>query len=376
MQKRTVEKLGVTVSRLGFGAMRMPERDGAVDFTAAQELVDCLHQGGVNFFDTAYFYHNGGSETFLKQALVDRYPRDSYHLSSKLPVGMCRVSDDMNRLFNLQRERLGVSRIDFYMLHGIGADEWARDKALGAPDFLRRLKADGCIGFHGFSFHDKPEALATILDDFPWDFCLLQINYADWFQRGADRLYEAAAQRGVPIFVMEPVRGGGLTRLPPEMQAIKDSQAPSISSAAWALSFCASLPRVDVILSGMSTVEQCRENVKLFAKPLTRDEGDLEAMRRVALAFDKMPSIPCTDCRYCANCPQGIDIPRLFSGFNDYNLYQNTWGLEHFYRYEVPDRHKATACTRCGACEAVCPQKIAVMEELARVHNAAARLWE
>ncbi|MCL2748029.1 MAG: aldo/keto reductase [Oscillospiraceae bacterium] len=376
MQTREITRLGVSVSRLGFGAMRMPTRDGKIDEALALEMVDYLQKSGVTYYDTALFYHDGESEPFLKRALVDRYPRDSYTIATKLPLSNCQAPEDMAGIFASQLAKLGLSAIDFYLLHGIGAADWEKAKALGAPGWLRRLKEGGSARFVGFSYHDLPDALPAILDDYPWDFCQIQLNYADWYQRGGAEMYNALAARGIPIIVMEPVRGGGLTQLYPDMRDLLDALDPSVSPASWALRFCAGLPHVDVVLSGMSTMGQCVENVGLFSDPPPLTAPQQDALRRIALAFDQMPTIPCTECRYCAGCPSGIDIPKLFTAYNNHMRYQGSWELSYVYKNEVPDDRKATACTRCGACEDICPQKIAVMDELGRVHKVAEGLWE
>jgi predicted aldo/keto reductase-like oxidoreductase len=373
MQKREISKLGVTVSRLGFGGMRMPEKDGRVDYPRAEAMVDYLFDHGVTYYDTAWFYHGGQSEPFLRKALVERRPRSGFTVATKLPLGECGDLEDAGRIFETQRKNLGVDTIDFYLLHGIGAEGWAKAKALGLPDFLRRLKDEGKIRFYGFSFHDKNEALPPILDDNHWDFCQVQINYADWHQRGADTLYQALADREIPIIVMEPVRGGGLTKLYPDMESILRGLDPDLSPASWALRFCGTLPHTDVILSGMSNMEQCRENVDTFShfKPLK--EAELDGLKVIAQAFDNLPLIPCTQCRYCADCPQGINIAELFGMYNRCMQYQQGWAL-HNYALKTPEEHKATACIRCGYCESRCPQRIEITKELVRAHEAALQL--
>lgn len=373
MQMRVIQKLGITVSRLGFGAMRMPVKDGAVDYEQAERLVDCLHAGGVNYYDTAFFYHGGQSEPFLRRALTERYPRESFFVATKLPLHLCETPADMDRIFEEQRKNLGVDCIDFYLLHGIGRADWQKAKTLGAPDWLRRLKAEGKIRFAGFSFHDKNEELPPILDENEWDFCQIQLNYADWRQRAADTLYHALEARGIPIIVMEPVRGGGLADLYPEMTALLGERAPGRSAASWAIRWCASRPAADIILSGMSTPEQCEDNVRALSPfvPLTEDEE--EALAEVVRMFDGLPLIPCTQCRYCADCPQGIDIPKLFSLYNDHLRLQAGWTFAVDYR-DTPAERRAAACADCGFCTERCPQKIGIPQKLRLVHERAEAL--
>ena len=371
MQKRQIAKLNITTSRLGFGAMRLPEQDGKINEPKAVEMLDYLHQNGVTYYDTAWFYHNSQSEPFVGRNLVERYPRDSFTVATKLPIDFCDKPEDMSRIFETQRKNLGLSCIDFYLMHGLDTASWEKAKRFGAPDFLKRLKDEGKIRFAGFSFHDKNEAFIPILDDFPWEFCQIQLNYADWYQRRADHLYDALAERGIPIILMEPVRGGGLSNLPSEMAAQLAERDPSASQASWALRFCDALPHVDVVLSGMSTLEQCRENVDIFSAARPLDQADQEALRSVAAAFDRLPTIPCTQCRYCASCPQNIDIEKLFRWYNNFQRFQDTWPLSFVYWNEVAEDKRASACIRCGQCEAACPQRIAVMDELQKVHQTA-----
>lgn len=376
MQTRDIPQLNITTSRLGFGAMRMPEKDRQIDYPRAEALIDYCMQNGITYYDTAWVYHNKQSEPFLRRALVERYPRGRFTLATKLPLGECHSPADMARIFEAQRQKLGVEYIDFYLLHGIDADGWDQFKRLGAPAYLRRLKDEGKIRFGGFSFHDDNAAFAPILDEFPCDFCQIQVNYADWYQRGADELYRAAAERNIPIIIMEPVRGGGLANLYPGMLELLTRHDPEASQTSWAMRFCGALPHADVVLSGMSTLKQCEDNIKTFSALRPLSDAENETLRAIARAFDSIPHIPCTQCRYCDGCPRGIDIPWMFTAMNIHLRYQGRWELSFEYWNNISEAHRASACIQCGQCEAICPQRIGIINELKRVHQKALSLRE
>ncbi len=371
MQMRTIESLGVTVSRLGFGAMRLPGVNGDIDYKDAEKLIDIMMDAGVNYFDTAWFYHDGRSEPFLKKALVDRYPRDSFFLATKSPTFQCKNRAELEEIFDEQRRRTGVDFFDFYLLHGLSEKNWADAKAIDAPAFLRDRKASGQIRFTGFSYHDANEKLAPILDDFEWQFCQIQLNYADWKQEKAYELYNAVFERGIPIIVMEPVRGGGLAALYPDMANILKAVNPDATPASFAFRFCCDLPGVDIVLSGMSTPVQCLDNVKTFSEAKPLSEAERAALDAVVDGMAKRPYIPCTACRYCSDCPQGIDIPALFGAYNDHIGLKANYLLAVEYLLRTPPEKHATACIRCGQCEERCPQGIAIMDNIQLAHDAA-----
>ncbi len=375
MQMRTIESLGVTVSRLGFGAMRLPtQADGTVDYPAAEAIVDYLFAQGVNYFDTAYFYHNKQSEPFLRRALVERHPRDAYFIASKLPVFACRDEAHMRAVFQEQKQNLGVEVIDFYLMHALSKKSWEKACGMNARELGRELKESGQVRFLGFSFHDAVENFESILDDFPWDFCQIQLNYADWSQYKADVLYHALVERGIPIIVMEPVRGGGLSTLYPHMLEILKETSSDATPASLALRFCADLPQVDLILSGMSNMAQCEENIATFSPPQPLTDRDKDGLRRVVEALSAIPLVPCTKCEYCKDCPQSIPIPTILSGYNSHVARLNNWDLTDTYYLGTPEEKRASACTRCGFCESVCPQQIKIPDEIEKAHSAAMKL--
>ncbi len=259
MEKRILKKLNnEETSRLGMGLMRLPEKKGKIDYETAEKMIDRLMGAGVRYYDTAWFYHDHTSEAFAKKALISRHPRGSFTIATKMPVGNVDVPGDADRIFDKQRGNLGVETIDFYLLHGIDWPGWEKCVNFGIYDRMRRWKKEGKIRYYGFSFHGKPEDLGRIIDAYQPDFLQIQLNYYDWYKGGdAKTMYEAVANRGTTLIVMEPVRGGGLgNKLNGQVARVFNQASP----ASYALRWCASLPAVDVVLSGMTTPEQVEDS--------------------------------------------------------------------------------------------------------------------
>ena len=366
---RAMKKLGIDIPILGMGLMRLPMNGDVVDDAQAIPMVDRLYAAGVRYFDTAYVYMNGESERFAKRALTDRYARDSFCLASKLP-GMARDAADAERIFNESCERMGVDYIDFYLLHAMNLEKWHEFCRNGCADFQRKLKADGRIKYAGFSFHGSPDELRTMLEEQPdWDFIQLQLNYYDWYADTARELYEMVAERGIPVIVMEPVRGGGLVELGDDVRAIFAGQNPQYSNAAWAMRWVANLPGVNVILSGVSTPEQTEENVATFTPLAPYTDAEEQTVRRVVECIASRPFIPCTGCNYCSDCPQKVSISYIFSAANNVTrLYDEGKAIWQYFT-DISEENRATACIKCGLCAAQCPQRIDIPAELERVHN-------
>ncbi len=353
--------------KLGFGMMRLPEKDGAVEADKVCEMVDAYMAKGFNYFDTAYVYHSGKSESIVKEAVVDRYPRDSFYLATKLPGWVMKGPEDQERIFKEQLERCGVDYFDFYLLHALeeGENYQAYDQYDCFPWAVEK-KAQGRIRHFGFSFHGTPELLEQVLDRHPEvEFVQIQLNYADWnnplVQSG--RLYEILSGRHIPIIVMEPVKGGRLANLEPELEGMLKAARPDASTASWAMRFVGSLDGVMTILSGMSTREQVEDNLNTFTNfaPLSQEErGVVDAVVKKML---DMPQIPCTSCRYCCDgCPAGIQIPDVFRALNSIRMYPKDNRPKSFYRDLTEHSGKASACVACGQCEGVCPQHLPVIE--------------
>lgn len=366
MVKREIPSLGVTTSRLGFGAMRMPEQNGKIERVEATRMIEHMFEAGVTYFDTAYPYHNGESEEMLAGALR-KFPRDRFFLADKLPFLEYESQAHYKAVTEEQFSRLGMDYIDFHLLHAMNAERWAFFKEIGVPQYQQELKRQGRIRFAGFSFHDSPEALEQILSDQPdWDFVQIQLNYFDWASSlRSGELYNMLADRGIPILVMEPLRGGMLASLPPYAQNIIHERLPSVTPASLAYRWVGSLPYVDVILTGASTIAQARENTAVFEPfvPLTQKEYDV--IDEVLAAIAAKPSIPCTGCRYCVSaCPQGINIPQVFYIYNEQGKFDCDGHTHWRYLNDMKPQERAENCIECGACVSQCPQKIDIPEEL------------
>lgn len=373
--KRTSHKnLLDELTCLGMGNMRLPQKDGEIDYDKAEAMIDYLYAKGVNYYDTAYFYHGGKSETFLNQALIKRYPRDTYYVADKLPVGVIETTEDITRIFDIQMERLGVEVVDYHLLHALNKASWEKAKRLGIDEFQRDLKRQGIVRHIGFSFHDSPDVLEQILDEGEWDFVQLQLNYLDWFKYDAKKLYESCEKRNLPIIVMEPIRGGSLATLHSDVEAIFKAARPDASLASWALRWVSDLPMVKVILSGMTEMSHCTDNVATFEANEALTPEDHVVIATVMEALDKLPTVPCTDCKYCNECPMEIDIPGLFTKYNNYLTFGQKWQLTGAYLENTDVAKQANVCISCGTCEAACPQRIEIIDEIARIHELATSL--
>lgn len=353
--------------KLGFGMMRLPEKDGKIDHEQVCAMVDKYLQTGMNYFDTAYVYHGGKSEVAAREALVKRHPRDSFMLATKLPAWEIKKPEDVERVFNEQLERAGVSYFDFYLLHSI-EDGSNYDTYVKYDCFSwgMKKKAEGKIRHFGFSFHGSPELLETILDAHPEvEFVQIQLNYLDRTNPvvRSQRLYEILHERNIPIIVMEPVRGGMLANMAPEIEAKFKARQPERSVASWALRFVGSLPGVMTILSGMSNEEQMADNIRTFSdfEPLADDE--LKIVNEVTEEILAIPQIGCTACKYCCDgCPKKISIPDVFRTINTLRRYPDDWRSKNFYSGLVQRSGRASDCIGCGQCERVCPQHLPIIE--------------
>ena len=378
MEMRQYRDTGVEVSLLGMGCMRLPKLDPEkpdIDYVKAQEIIDYAYSHGVNYFDTAYAYHGGQSETFIGQALK-KYPRESYFLATKMPIWCVKKPEDVERIFNEQLQKCQVEHFDFYLFHAQDAGNFKKCQEFGVYEFLSKMKAEGKIRRLGFSFHDKADVLEGLLEHHPEvEFVQLQINYADWESESVQsrRCYEVARAHGKPVIIMEPVKGGSLAGLPEEVTGPFRRLHPDWSTASWGIRFAASLPGLVTVLSGMSNLDQVRDNLSVMKGFTPLGDEEQQAVAEVRAALDQIPRVPCTECQYCVKgCPQGVDIPGIFKAMNNYLVYQNLTGARGNYSFATREGVRASDCIGCGQCEAACPQHIRIIDELQR----SARLFD
>lgn len=368
-EEKTMAYLGENIKKLGFGLMRLPMLGEEVDLEQTKAMVDLFMEKGFNYFDTAYGYLNGKSEAAAKAALVDRYPRESFQLATKLPAWAGpKTAEEAKQMFWTSLERTGAGYFDFYLLHNLGDERTHFFDDYGIWEFAAELKAKGLVRHVGFSFHDKADVLEEILNAHPEaEFVQLQINYADWESSTIEsrKCYEVARRHQKPVIIMEPVKGGSLANLPDSVADIFRAAEPQASLSSWAVRFAASLEGLVTVLSGMSTLQQMEDNLSYMAEfqPLTEQERATVAKAQAALAA--ISTVPCTDCRYCVkDCPQGVAIPGVFKALNNYLVYNNLPGAKGTYGFETREGGVASRCIGCGHCESVCPQHISIVEEL------------
>ncbi len=380
MLYRKLGKTGCDVSVLGFGCMRLPIIGGTsavdlfdpnkpIDEMAASEMVHYAIEHGINYFDTAYPYHGGQSEAFLGKHLKPY--REKVFLATKLPTWLVQGQHDFERLLSEQLKRLQTDYIDFYLLHGLNRQAWASMKELGALDFLNKVLADGRIRFASFSFHDDVKIFKEIVDSYDWAMCQIQYNYFDeYYQAGKEGL-KYATSRGIGMVIMEPLRGGKLTdRIPEKVQRLWDSASVKRTPVEWALRWVWNHPEVSTALSGMSSMAQLIENLRIAedAEADTLSGSELQVIAEVCEAYRGMLQIDCTGCAYCMPCPNGVNIPLNFSLYNDSFMFKDEDLNFMLYNHLLTPEQRASHCAECGECEEHCPQQIKIPEELKKVH--------
>ncbi len=363
------------MKKLGFGCMRLPltdkKDDSAVDMVQTKEMVDAYLREGFNYFDTAYMYHKGRSECYVREALVERHPRESFYLADKMPVGMLKEKEDTEKIFLDQKEKCGVEYFDYYLLHCLDKDNFAKAEKFGVFEYLSEKKAAGEIKILGFSFHDTADVLDTILTAHPeMEFVQLQINYLDWEnEKVQSRLcYETARKHGKDIIVMEPVRGGKLANVPKMVADMFRAENEALSVASWAIRYTASLDGVFMVLSGMSDISQLKDNMSYMKDftPLTEEEKAL--CLKAGSIISNSDTVPCTACRYCAEeCPMKIAIPEIFTAYNQ-KINGEKEGASAY--SEATEKASPDSCIGCKKCEEKCPQKIEISEILKKVSKA------
>jgi predicted aldo/keto reductase-like oxidoreductase len=345
--------------------MRLPLKEGSRDIDKAkvQEMVEYARNNGVNYFDTAYMYHEGASESVIGE-ILSQYDRKSFNLATKMPLMMIREAAQVEQIFNDQLKKCRVDYFDFYLLHSVNRGLKSVVEKFKVYDFLKKKKDEGIIRHLGFSFHDSPDVLQETVNQWDFDFTQIQCNYQDWEEQNARGQVEVLKSKGLPIVVMEPVRGGSLASLSPGALDIFQKADPKASVASWAVRYVASIPEVMTVLSGMTTLDQVKDNVATIAnfKPLT--EAEYKVVSEALLAYRKSATVPCTACRYCMECPSGVEIPRTLSVFNNFkiSLDKDPNAPKFFFdmQYGRLNGNDASLCINCGKCAEKCPQHIDV----------------
>ncbi len=379
MQYRPFGKLDFNVSALGFGAMRLPQKDGKVDMEESTRMLRAAIDRGVNYVDTAWPYHGGQSEVFVGRALKDGY-REKVKVATKMPCWEVKTASDFDKYLDAQLKRLDMPYVDFYLLHSIGSDAWSKMKDLGIVGWAEKAMKDGRFRRFGFSSHDKFEGFAKVIDAFDWSMCQIQYNYMDLDGSPGRKGFEHAVSRKIPVVIMEPLLGGRLVNPPKPVQELWDTASRKRSAPGWALEWLWSQEGVATVLSGMSAMPQVLENLDLADASRV---GSLSAEERALVdkareRYRALTVIPCTNCRYCMPCPQNVDIPGNLSAYNDgivydkpdsargqYNWWKYAYEVQHILEHDV----RALNCIQCGECDEKCPQNIPISSWMPVIHS-------
>ncbi|MFC1952839.1 aldo/keto reductase [Chloroflexota bacterium] len=377
MKYRRFGKLDWEVSVLGFGIMRMPiidDNPANIDKPEAIRMIHYTIDQGVNYLDTAYMYHSEQSEPLVAEALKDGY-REKVRIATKMPISKVEAPEDFDRLFNEQLARLQDNKVDFYLLHGLDAEGWAKARDFGVIKWAEDKIARGSIGQLGFSFHDEYKVFKEIIDAYDnWTFCQVQYNFMDNDYQAGRAGVEYAAEKGLAIVVMEPLRGGMLAKEPPPaVSAVWKNASKAYSQVDLALQWIWNQPEISIILSGMSTMEQIEQNCSSADRsgPGTLATEDLLLVDRIREAYQGLIPIPCTGCGYCIPCPNGVEIPKIFEIFNDSTMYEDMERGRKLYQgdMDLKEEQQADKCIECGECMEVCPQTIDIISKLKEAHS-------
>jgi predicted aldo/keto reductase-like oxidoreductase len=375
MQYRNYGKLGFQVSAFGMGCMRLPriiKGDIAeVDREKAYEMIRYALDNGVNYFDTAYGYHNMTSEEVLGEALEGR--REKAVIATKQPFWVMKTQDDIRKNLEQSLRKLRSSYIDVYLIHAIGPGSWEGIKKRKIIEEYEKFRSEGLIRAIGFSYHGPYPCFKEVLDFYDWGMCQIQQNFIDIKRDATEEGITSAGKKGCALVIMEPIRGGNLATAPAPVQAIYDEYPAKRSAVEWAFRHVIDYPEASTILSGVTTMQQLKEDIGIFSKPdalpgcLSDEEKKIIA--RVRDKYASLASIPCTGCEYCLPCPQGVEIPQVFSKFNDGAMFGTYEPARRNYSFQVKSNAGASLCTECGACEEKCPQGIAIRHELKMAHD-------
>lgn len=360
---------GDKVSILGFGCMRFPTEDGNIVEDKSMKMLDYAFERGINYFDTAYPYHNEQSEPFLGKFL-QKIDREEVFIATKLPSWKIEKHEEMYEYLDSQLDRLKTDYIDYYLMHSLGKKHWNNLKENDVFRFLDYLEDSEKVRYIGFSFHDKYEIFKEIIDSYKWDFCQIQYNYMDINYQAGKRGLKHAHEKGLDVIVMEPLKGGMLTGdIPDDINELWHSSNREWSPAEWGLRWVWNHPEVKIVLSGMSTMEHIKENMTTAenVKPNSLSEEEKETVSRVRESYRKRLKVNCTDCKYCLPCPNEINIPQIFSFYNNAFIYDEFDRMKRFYNGSFDDDKRASACVACGDCEEKCPQDIDIIQKLKEV---------
>ena len=360
----------VEVSRLGYGCMRLPQKeDGTVDRPEAIRLIRTAIDNGLTYVDTAYGYHGGESEKTVGEALRDGY-REKVTLTTKLPLWKVEKTEDMEALLDEQLGRLKVDHVDFYLAHAVNGERFDKVCALGLLEFMDKMQQKGKIRYPGFSFHDNADVFRKVIDSYPWKLAQVQMNILDEFKQATMKGVEYAASKGIGIVIMEPLRGGALTRnVPKEVLELYDAMPVKRSPAGWAFRYLYDRPEIVTILSGMSTYEQVIDNLSIFeeAKANCASEAEKQLFRQVRETYEARVKVGCTGCEFCQPCPQEVTIPRIFRAYDNAAVFDT---YDRFFA-EYHKEPTADKCVKCGLCESQCPQHIHIRDWLEKIHSEA-----
>ena len=369
MEERQFKGLKSKVSLLGFGCMRFPTlENGEVDFDESKRMVDYAVSKGVNYIDTAYPYHGGKSELIVRDIIKD-YDRDKFFLANKLPLWDCKDNNDIDRIFHEQLVKCGVDYFDFYLIHAVNKERYTQVQELKVIEQLERYRTEGKIRNIGFSFHDDLPTFRKWVDLYDWDFVQIQLNYMDIHHQQGMTGYNILTEKGIPVIIMEPVKGGSLAKFNPDVEELLKEKNREASIASWAFRWVGTLPNVRTILSGMTTIEQVEDNINTFSNFIPLNEDELKLMGEVRNRLLDLSKVDCTSCNYCMPCPHGVDIPGNFRIFNHHSMYKNNKYTNWAYSNLEKKDASGDVCVDCGECLPKCPQQIEIPTDLVNMQR-------